>query len=1182
MLILKKIIAKLNKHKFVNSMSRLVIADKQIQVYYQKTKSSNDLGLHTAFLINGTWHDTSSGIWQVEEKQDILHITIDWEDLPLRVLWQISKIDNGFGWVVYLDVKEPLAITKSFSGIMFKDAYEQWFSEAEKGVFPEMNNVWQGVFLADPKAKVFGLEPESGLAGIVFKNLFHGQLLIQNSPKNNSSRALRIERDYYDQAMAKARYRLLKSEILFCLDRDLFSKIKQESISQALRSRQIIEADLKLELKDQSIQLFWQDKQLSKGAGLHSALFVSGQWFDSSKCIWQVERINSQSLYIEIDWRPLAIRQCWQIMLNNQQLIEWKISTDILDKNTLIENQAAGIILSPEYEQWFGGYESGIFSQEFADWQRVIKDKPEGAVGLKNQGKIPGIMLRAKEQSCDYLLVQNSDRNNQARYLQAVKVNGSQEKNNFALEITLIPQPDLIEQQLNQKMQAMITRSGLENKNIKLLPDKGRLRIFWKSREITTDIGLHTALYSDGYWYDSGKINWDVTKISDRKMEIVIDFSPFPAVEKWMVTLKDDHTIEWHARIEFKQAVEIKQRKTGIILSGAYQRWFNSFEQGVFPEQFGSWHDIIANRDGETFGTYADNGLPAVMFCIDPEYISLIQNSDRIIRGRALQAQVIETSQTSKYAAKEFREFKGGIYLSDDNSCIDDYRRDAQPLRFEPQSSYIYADNPILHDRISGVKEFETKINNLRLLKKQGRTPLITIGVSRYNFFKLNEILQFAAKEIGEPIDLRSLTLNIFPLKKLRRSFIEYLGALKKIASRIGNIEFVLADDKLFDLITAVYTQVETDNERQLLRLLGVICEHAFIGPQIVVIDPYHRCNANCVHCWVHTPSIKHPQEFLDRKLSFEGFKKIADDLSELYTDLMIFQGDGEPLLHERFFDMVKYGREKGIEVSFFTNGILLNKTVAKQAVDYGVSEIFCSLPAGLAKTFAQINTKQNEKAFDTILENLKYLSDYKKQSKAKKPRLIMTHVIHTMNAHELVEMAENDIAVGANVIRFYLVRLDQNIQALKLKPEDIEAIKQALPEIKQMLKGKEIELLDTTQFQLKNLEPDTGSWSKDVFLEKGCALGWNFSLIPAAGDVSFCCHLRTVGYLKDKSFKEIWNSEAYERFRYQAKYLSAHKQEKFLNGTPLFGDDCQHCDTHQVLRDVWDQFSLYHLEEFL
>lgn len=277
------------------------------------------------------------------------------------------------------------------------------------------------------------------------------------------------------------------------------------------------------------------------------------------------------------------------------------------------------------------------------------------------------------------------------------------------------------------------------------------------------------------------------------------------------------------------------------------------------------------------------------------------------------------------------------------------------------------------------------------------------------------------------------------------------------------------------------------------------------------------------------------------------------------------------------------WSNTRGIKVSrcLFTNGILMNKANAENSIKNGISEIFCSLPAGTAKTFAKINTKQNEKTFEDILLNLKYLCDLKKKKTENKLRLIMTHVIHNQNAHELIEMARNDIEIGADVMRFYLIRLDENIEFLKLNPEDMEKIKSSLAKVKEMAKGRDIQLLDTTDFQLENFEPESGSWSGNVFLEKGCTLGWNFCLIPASGEVSFCCHLRTVGYLSEKGFKDIWNSADYKRFRYQAKFLSENSKAKFLNGTSLFDEYCQHCDTHQVIRDVWDQFKLYDLEEF-
>ncbi|MBU1088063.1 MAG: radical SAM protein [Candidatus Omnitrophica bacterium] len=1205
MRILKKILSKLKKSEFTNAMARLVVCNKQLHLYYGKTKISSDLGMHTAFLINGCWHDTSSGIWQVEDKKDVLHITIDWEQLPLRVLWQISKIDNGFNLMVYMDVKEPLRIEKIICGIMIRQEYEKWVSGVEEGRVPAFNKSWEKIFLLDLNGKLLGVKNTQNLPAVIFENLQHGQLLFQNSPEDCRSRALRIEVDKHNESIISNRYKPFNVNLCLFENEAKTAEFLSQKNKQLLESRQLEEGRLKLTLKNSSIHLSWNNLVLTANQGLHAALLINDEWFDASKCKWQVERISPSCLYINIDWRPLPIHQYWQLRISDENSFTWKVKTIVNNSTLKINKQVIGMILRSEYKQWFGGYETGQFPQSFDGWQEMIRDLPEGIIGLKNNNEYPAIMFKNHEKNKAALVVQNSDKNAQARFLQAVKENAFDDEsiaaggsltpelmgaNNekgtteftFSQEIKIVPEPEIIEEHLSKIMHGVIMQRGIENDKLKLLADKGKLRIFWRDQELTTNIGMHTALFSSGRWYDSGKMKWVSSKLSTDKLRIDIDFKPFPAQQTWDIYFEDDKTISWQVNTLLKEAVQIDEHKAGCMLTGKYRRWFNSFEEGLFPEKFGFWHDIIRNRDGDAFGTFPENNLPGIMFLIDDNSLSLIQNTDEHIKGRVLQAEILEGKEAKIFPAKYQVCFKGKIRIIEKEQEIKDYKLMSQPLTKSTEAIYIYGDNEFLHNRIDKAFQFNEKINKLQSLSKRGQNVKIAIGVCRYNFFKLNEILQFVAKELGKNVDLRSLTLAVLPLRRLRRNFIEYLDELKAVAKGIGNVEFVLTDNGFFELLTSVSVQAGTGNERQLLRLLGVICEHAFIGPQIVVIDPYHRCNANCVHCWVHTPSIKHPQEFLDRKLTFEAFKSIADDLSDLYTDLMIFQGDGEPLLHERFFDMVKYGRDKGIDVSFFTNGILLNKEVAKKAVDFGVSEIFCSLPAGKAETFAKINTKQNEKAFLTILENLKYLTDYKKQTKAKSPRLIVTHVIHAMNAHELIEMAENDIAVGADVLRFYLVRLDQNIDFLKLKPEDIAAVKLALPKIKQMVKGKEIKLLDTTEFQLNNFEQKTGSWSKDVFLEKGCALGWSFSLIPAAGDVSFCCHLRTVGYLKDKTFKEIWNSEEYARFRYQAKYLNDYKQEKFLNGNPLFDDYCQHCDTHQVIRDVWDKFALYNLEAFL
>ena len=492
-------------------------------------------------------------------------------------------------------------------------------------------------------------------------------------------------------------------------------------------------------------------------------------------------------------------------------------------------------------------------------------------------------------------------------------------------------------------------------------------------------------------------------------------------------------------------------------------------------------------------------------------------------------------------------------------------------------SVYIYGDNEELHNRISSRKgDFKKIISKI----KSGINKNIKIGISRFNFFKLNEIAQFCSSLMGRRLDLRSVALNPLPLKRLYLNFFDYI---KELNARIGSdrIEFFLKDEKLLDLLYAVSSQANQYNERELLRLLGVISEHAFIGPQTIVLDTYHRCNANCIHCWIHTPRRKLSPELINLKMDFSLYKNIVDDAAGLLCDEIIIQGDGEPLLDNRFLEMVQYARDRGLKVIFFTNAVLLDKKKAERITELEIDEIYCSLPAGTDKTYAVINSKQSKETFHKITHNLKNFISLRDRLKRNKPLLQMTHVIHDLNHHELEEMARLDAYIGADKARFYLARLDENIKFLKIKPAHIETIKKSLRKVTSCLKKERIELQDNIWFQLENYNCKTGGWSGSKFLKSGCPVGWFFCLILAKGELSMCCHLRVVDYLGDKSFKEAWNSGAYNKFRIQAKYIMKNKDITFRNGLKLYDQYCNNCDTHQVILRINELLKKYDLKQF-
>ena len=161
-----------------------------------------------------------------------------------------------------------------------------------------------------------------------------------------------------------------------------------------------------------------------------------------------------------------------------------------------------------------------------------------------------------------------------------------------------------------------------------------------------------------------------------------------------------------------------------------------------------------------------------------------------------------------------------------------------------------------------------------------------------------------------------------------------------------------------------------------------------------------------------------------------------------------------------------------------------------------------------------------------------------KKKHGKQAPTLTMTHVIHALNHHELIDMAKQDAEIGSDAARFYLIRLDDNNKHFKLSDKELEVIKKDLPIAASIFKKHNIKFVDNIKFQLSHYDDATGAWSKNIFSEEGCTIGWYFCLIPALYDVSMCCHLRTTGYLTQLSFKELWTSREYYKYRIKEKYL--------------------------------------------
>ena len=110
-------------------------------------------------------------------------------------------------------------------------------------------------------------------------------------------------------------------------------------------------------------------------------------------------------------------------------------------------------------------------------------------------------------------------------------------------------------------------------------------------------------------------------------------------------------------------------------------------------------------------------------------------------------------------------------------------------------------------------------------------------------------------------------------------------------------------------------------------------------------IEPTTRCNFTCGFCA--------GRAMTQQNLAWDAFAAFLDAHPDLRR--VELQGEAEPLLHKRFFDMVAERALRGIAVGLITNGSLLDETTAARLLASGIDSIHISLESADPATFQTI-----------------------------------------------------------------------------------------------------------------------------------------------------------------------------------------------------------------------------------
>jgi MoaA/NifB/PqqE/SkfB family radical SAM enzyme len=307
--------------------------------------------------------------------------------------------------------------------------------------------------------------------------------------------------------------------------------------------------------------------------------------------------------------------------------------------------------------------------------------------------------------------------------------------------------------------------------------------------------------------------------------------------------------------------------------------------------------------------------------------------------------------------------------------------------------------------------------------------------------------------------------------------------------------------------------------------------------PKFLQVEPVGQCNLRCQMCPImfREDGPPHgPPAFMD----FDKFLHVLDQFPGL--EELQLQGLGEPMMHPRFFDMVRAATGRGIRVSTNTNATLLNARRAEQCVTSGLSDIHISIDGATAETYERIRVRSH---LDRVLRNVEGLVEARRRLGAETPRIRMVVVAMRQNLHEfpdLVRLAHR-LGIDSVFIQHLCHDFGESSLPARYKPmrdfvdeqtlieEDRDRVRRFFSEARAAAKELGVDLrLPRTRPRLH--PPGTPGPER-------CDWPWRGAYLSYQGLAMPCCMVATpdrinFGNMAEGGVEVVWDGDEYRAFR--------------------------------------------------
>jgi radical SAM protein with 4Fe4S-binding SPASM domain len=248
------------------------------------------------------------------------------------------------------------------------------------------------------------------------------------------------------------------------------------------------------------------------------------------------------------------------------------------------------------------------------------------------------------------------------------------------------------------------------------------------------------------------------------------------------------------------------------------------------------------------------------------------------------------------------------------------------------------------------------------------------------------------------------------------------------------------------------------------------------------------------------------PRDIMTRPkgyMAFELFKKIVDQTKGC-TEWLWLHHMGDPMLHPKVGDFIRYAKSKGIKTRLSTNPVCLTDKKVKEILDAGLDFIHISLDGMDNETYKLLRGKNAD--YEKAVKNTERLLDTKRKLGLKTPVVRMG----------IIRMKKTENSVD----KFKEFWLKRGVNEIEIK--DFRTWDGSIKEIIDLAGEENLSKEFKHQKKFSCRQP----WLHLVFL-------WDGRVVP-------CCYdydgKYVIGDLNKESLESIWNNKSMLRLRQQQK----------------------------------------------